>query len=426
MNKHLKNAGAVLAGSISVLALLVAQAQAETLTIWGGTPEMVPFYEHVAEGLKQKYPDLEVSIESITLREHEKRVAFALPSGTGPDIVEMQADGYRFLEAGLVAAAPEAIAATVNDKAQFDAVFRDAASVNDIVYGMPLYRGQSALYYNLDMFTAAGLEGPPQTIEQFSEYAEKLTQRDADGNPTVSGWSMRLSGGGQGIAEKFWINLHQFGGSVISAKDGKWYADFANETGRAALKQYLENIYTLKTVTPEMKADAEAFELGQTAMFIRESWVIGDIAAKAPDLNYAAAPMPKGSLVIPASLFVPFDNERSELAWEFVQASVEPDNLKWMLDNVGWLPSRSGLDLASSIEAKPALAAFLEVPADYTYFTLPAVSTTSEILTRFAARLTTAFADPALATDDAAIDSLLKEAADEVNSILDRDGLLLK
>lgn len=426
MSKHFKGFRAVLAGSISALALLVVQAHAETLTIWGGSPEMVPFYEHVAEGLRQKHPDLEVSVEAITLREHEKRVAFALPSGTGPDIVEMQADGYRFLEAGLVAPAPEAIAGLVNDAAQFDPVFRNAASVGDTVYGVPLYRGQSALYYNLDMFAAAGLDAPPQTIEQFSEYAEKLTQRDANGNPTVSGWSLRLSGGGQGIAEKFWINLHQFGGSLISSKDGKWYADFANETGRLALKQYLSNLYTLKTVTPEMKADAEAFELGQTAMFIRESWVIGDIAAKAPGLNYAAAPMPKGSLVIPASLFVPFANERSELAWEFVQASVEPGNLKWMLDNVGWLPSRSGLDLASSIAAKPALAAFLEVPADYTYFTLPAVPTTSEILTRFAARLTNAFADPALATDDAAIDRVLKEAADEVNSILDRDGLLLK
>ena len=46
-------------------------------------------------------------------------------------------------------------------------------------------------------------------------------------------------------------------------------------------------------------ADADAFERGQTAMFIRESWVIGDIATKAPDLKYATMPLPMGSIVAP-------------------------------------------------------------------------------------------------------------------------------
>jgi multiple sugar transport system substrate-binding protein len=38
-------------------------------------------------------------------------------------------------------------------------------------------------------------------MEEYTDFAEKLTKRDASGKATVSGWSMRLSGGGQGIAE---------------------------------------------------------------------------------------------------------------------------------------------------------------------------------------------------------------------------------
>ena len=80
-------------------------------------------------------------------------------------------------------------------------------------------------------------------MEEYTQYAEKLTQRDPDGNPTVSGWSMRLSGGGQGIAEKFWINLFQYGGSVFEpTADGKWRANYANEAGHETLKQYLDNV----------------------------------------------------------------------------------------------------------------------------------------------------------------------------------------
>ena len=46
------------------------------------------------------------------------------------------------------------------------------------------------------------------------------------------------------------------------------------------------------------------------------------------------------------------------------------------------------------------------------------------MLTRLAARLTKAFADPSLAGNDAGIDAVLKEAAAETDTILRRAGLL--
>jgi multiple sugar transport system substrate-binding protein len=49
-----------------------------------------------------------------------------------------------------------------------------------------------------------------------------------------------------------------------------------------------------------------------------------------------------------------------------------------------------------------------------------------EILTRVAARLVTAFADPKLADDDKAIDATLLAIETEANEILKRDGLLGK
>ena len=71
------------------------------------------------------------------------------------------------------------------------------------------------MFYNTEMFKEAGLTRPPRSMEEYTEYASKLTRRDSSGKPTVSGWSLRLSGGGQGIAEKFWINLFQYGGTLL-------------------------------------------------------------------------------------------------------------------------------------------------------------------------------------------------------------------
>jgi multiple sugar transport system substrate-binding protein len=412
--------GTLMLGSLSA-------ASAETLTIWGGYPEMAPFYEHVAEGMKDEYPDLDVNIETIALREHEKRVALGLTSGgNGTMVIELAGStATRYLENDLLPAAPEEMAEFVKDPANFGAFFSNTASYDGTVYGMPLFRGQGALFYNTDMFAAAGLTEPPQTMEDFTDYAVKLTKRDASGKPEVSGWSLRLSGGGQGIAEKFWINLFQYGGSLlVETDDGMWKPDFANEAGRKALGQYLDNIYVEKTVTPEMPADADAFERGQTAMFIRESWVIGDIAAKAPDLNYATAPLPVGSIALPTNLYVSGDNQ--DLGWAFAKAANEPENLVWLLENIGWLPNRSGIDYSSVTDQQPAFAAFVDYPEGYEFFTLPSIGPIEEILTRVAAQLVEAFGNPSLAGDDAAIDAVLAEASAEVEKILDREGLLAK
>lgn len=406
----------------------IASASAETLTVWSGYPEMEPFYQHVAEGMKAAHPDLEVKVEAIALREHEKRVALGLTGGgqEGVTVIELSGStATRYLENDLLPKAPDDISTFVKDGKNFDKFFVDSASYNGTVYGVPLFRGQGALYYNTAMFKAAGLTTPPKTMEEFSTYAEKLTKRDASGKATVSGWSLRLSGGGQGIAEKFWLNLHQFGGAIlVPAGDGKWKTNFANEAGRKALKQYLANIFTTKTVTPEMPADADAFERGQTAMFFRESWVIGDIAKKAPDLKYATAPLPRGSIALPTNLYVAGDN--AAIGWEFAKAANSPDNLVWLLQNVGWLPNRAGLDYSSVTAKQPAFAAFVDYPKGYEFFTLPSIGPIEEILTRVAAQLVVAFGDPSLAGDDAKIDAFLKGSSDEVNTILDREGLLAK
>ncbi len=419
---------AALVTGVSAAALLAAAtaAAAQDIRVWSGYPELEPFYAHVAEGMKADHPDLNVTVEAINLRDHERRVALGLTSGEAAEVIEMaSALAPRYLENDLYNPAPEEVAAFVTDDGNFGAFFQAGASYDGTVFGMPLFRGQSALYYNTDMFAEAGLDGPPTTMAEYDTYAEALTQRDESGKPTVSGWSLRLSGGGAGITEKFTINMFQFGGTFLErTEDGKWRAAFASEAGREALKQYLHNLYETETVAIDMPADAEAFERGQTAMFIRESWVIGDIAAKAPDLNYATATLPEGSIVSQVNLYVTGEDEEERAAWDFVMATQEPENLLWLLENVGWLPNRLGLDYAPIVESTPAFEAFVQYPEDYGFFTNPNVGPVEEIMARFAAQLERAFADPSLAGDDAAIDAFLAEAAAEIDGILDREGLL--
>ena len=45
------------------------------------------------------------------------------------------------------------------------------------------------LYYNEDMLKKAGLNGPPKTISELTEYAKKLTVRNPDGSLKVVGFN---------------------------------------------------------------------------------------------------------------------------------------------------------------------------------------------------------------------------------------------
>ncbi len=411
----------IMAGSIT--------AKAENIVIWGGFPELQGFYERVAESMKATHPDLNVIVEPIGLRDHEKRVALALSSGLDETTVFelIGSTANRYIVNDLLPPAPGNISAFVNNGANFDPFFQEVAAVDGKVYGVPLFRGQGALFYNTDMFAAAGLDGPPKTMAEYSEYAKKLTKRDVAGNPVVSGWSLRLSGGGGGIAEKFWINLHQFGGSLLEESGNGYKASYANEAGLAALRQYVNAVSGDKTVTVEMPADAAAFQREQTAMFIRESWVIGDTAKKAPNLNYKTALLPRGSIALPVNLYVSGGSERAQkAAWDFAIEANKPEHLIWMLDNVGWLPNRNGVDYSTVTKAKPQFSAFVDIPEDYVFFTLPSIEPINEILTRFAAKLTDAYANSALVGNDAAMMKVLQESAEETDDILKRAGILGK
>ena len=147
-----------------------------------------------------------------------------------------------------------------------------------------------------------------------------------------------------------------------------------------------------------MKADAEAFELGQTAMFIRESWVIGDIKQKAPNLKYATAPLPKGSIALVTNLYVTSEGEKGKAAWEFAMATNEPAEPRVAARQRRLAAEPQGRRLfRASPRRRRRFGAFLSYPKDYTFFTLPAIAPIEEILTRLAARLTRGYTDPALA-----------------------------
>ena len=84
---------------------------------------------------------------------------------------------------------------TPEDKAwlkSFYPAFMENSQTGGKTWGIPFQRSTIVLYYNKEMFKEAGLDPnrPPATWKEMTEYAQKLTKRDASGK--VTQWGVQI------------------------------------------------------------------------------------------------------------------------------------------------------------------------------------------------------------------------------------------
>jgi len=396
-----------------------------TLNVWGGYPENDPVWKLAGDNFKKIHPNVDFTVFSTDLRGFEQKLTTALPSKTAGDIV-IRATNFlsRFIDQGLLAPLPDDLKAAVTGGGYPDAVVQDD-TYKDEVWGVPLFQGGTAVYYNTDMYAAAGITGPPTSMDMLIANAQKLAVVDASGTLTRSGWSLRLSGQGSGVAEKFWILLLQYGKTLIrETSPGKWQAEYNGPEGVKLFQMYVDFLKA-NVDSQNIDSDAKAFETKATAQFLRESWVIPEIVTNAPDLvgHYATVAPPVGDIVTSEAAFVPAASPNAACAWEFIRFLREQDQQLSLVTISGWLPARTDLDLTAFLAANPTYEGFLKRPAGFTLTVTPPIAEFDEIETKLATHLVAGYADFAnLAGNPGKIQTLLNTWADETNTILKANG----
>jgi len=399
-----------------------------TLSIWGGFPEIQPVYEKAAAEYKKLHPNVTINVLTAPLREFEQKMAATIPADSAGDILEANPFALnKFIAAGMLPPVPDDIVQWMTAQGRFSDALVNNNKLKDKYYGVPYLVGRHAIYYNTDMFAAAGLPNGPQTMDDLRNFAKKLVKTDAAGTMTNSGVSMRLSGAGSGVAEKFWMYLYPMGGSIIEqTKSGKWHNNYDNEAGLNTLQMYMDIVWKDKTDNHQIKHDTEAFQLGQTAMYARESSVIGSIAKNAPNLKYATVPMPKGvrwgDLANGENLYVTKNSKYPEVAWDVVKFLQSDAMLQELLKVSGWLPQRQDADLKAILDSQPAYKSFLFSDPNYKLFVYPMLPEYDEIQTKMAERLVKIYLDEKLANDPVALKKALSEMAKETDDILKRNN----
>lgn len=405
----------------------LALAQKVRLSIWSGYPEMVPFYQQVAADYMEENPNVEITVLANPLREHEQKMSAAIPSNTAADIIESSSYAMRkFIDAGWIDPNPAAIDGFLHG-GLFDEFYINDLSIGDGTYGLPLFQGRQVMFYNTAMFREAGLPGAPTTWDEVIEYAQKLAKYDESGELVRAGISLRKSGGGSGVAEKWWFWLYPAGGSIVEeVSPGKWRNGYNNEAGKAALTLYIDLLHKYKVDDHKIKADSDGFVLETHAMFTRESWVVGHMKQYAPDVEYNTAPLPvnnrAGTISNLVNMYVTKSSKNPDVAWNFLEFLFKPEYQKLMLSEVGWFPCLAA-DYEEIFEAVPQYRAFLDLPEGFKLYGVPPLACYDEVQTKLAERLVTAFMDSSLVDNPEGIAKVLADAAQETDAILRENGV---
>src|SRR3954470_3267158 len=266
---------------------------ATKLTIWvGWSARELSEFKQVVQEYDAKNKDVEVKVVGGI---NDDKIIAALRAGNGPDVVSSftsQNVGIYCSSGGWIDLGPY----LKKDKININ-IFPKATQYYTQYKGtrcaLPLLADVTGLYYNKKLLAAAGLNGPPKTLDQLTQYAKKLTKRNPDGSLKVVGFDPFM-GFYQNTAGSYQplFNGKYFNGTNSSLGSDPSWAKFLRWQKNLIDFYGYKNLVKWQTGAGDEFSASHAFETGKLAMMMDGEWRVAFIAAEHPTLPYAPARMP--------------------------------------------------------------------------------------------------------------------------------------
>ena len=243
------------------------------------------FIDSMFEDYKQYRPDVDLEVTYIAWGDYWTKLPVALSSGTGPDLFYFH-NMYDNLMVGggQLDAYPQDLvdnlAKDYMNVAQFDQ--------NGKTYYIGVGGGHGVIYYNKDMWSAAGLTEAdfPETWEELREIAIKLTKKEAD-KIVVSGFNINPGLGGAFMGE-----IQLLSGRFIYSADGKQVM-YDNPDFKKNFMFFVD-LYQKDNVCSATFPDSlQSFQDGTTAMLWMHPFFSGILRSNHPEINFGVFAMPK-------------------------------------------------------------------------------------------------------------------------------------
>nr|WP_306269068.1 sugar ABC transporter substrate-binding protein [Pararhizobium sp. IMCC3301] len=314
---------------------LVSPAVAQELrfTVWTGNDAHLNMLNSIGTSFQETHPGVTVKFETIPAGDYIQKLTFQLAGGTPPDLGWMFENSMpAFVEAGVLEELTDVLKnADGYDLADFSAPAMELWKQGEAIYGVPFSTSPFMMFYNKDMFDAAGLEDPltlankgEWDMDKFREVSAALTQAN-DGK-----WGFEFKDG-QGydsrIMHAIMPPIRVYGGNAFDAGE----CGFDNPEAVAAVTQLHEMVFKDRSIVPP--GEQGDFFSGSSAMTINQI----SRASKMPDagFNWGIAPLPTGPagaspVIGQAGLVVFSQSKNAQLAKEFIVHMTNAENVAVM------------------------------------------------------------------------------------------------
>ncbi len=263
------------------------------LEVWGVLDDSDAYAE-----IFKNYRDINPNVGEIVYKKqrietYQKDLIDALASGKGPDIFLIH-NTWLAGFSNKISAAPKEILTEQRFRNNFSDVCVSDFIVDGSVYAVPLSVDSLALYYNKDLFNAAGITAPPKTWEEFSVLSGKLTKISGNGEITQSGAALGTVYNINRSTDILNLLMLQNGTQM---RDERGQATFGREQGAIKALDFYTRFAKAGSPNyswnPVMHYSIDAFSEGKLAMMLNYSWQMNVIKSKAPKLNFAIAEVPQ-------------------------------------------------------------------------------------------------------------------------------------
>jgi multiple sugar transport system substrate-binding protein len=297
--------------------------------------------------------NVKVEIDIMDYGTLQSKLPTAISTGTGPSFILAGVELIKqYKENDMIEPIDDFWDVTGVDKSNFNQNVLDKSYFDGTQYGVPMQYNLQYLYYNKDLFKAAGLdpETPPTTMDELEKAAVACTD-EANG---IYGLGLPVNYGN--YVEYLWAN----GGDVVSL-DGK--ENLLNSEENVKTLTWIQKMIN-EGVSPKALDAGEAdtmFQAGRLAMYTSGPWNINGLNQLG--VNYGITAIPAGS----AGAFSPeggcswmltkgADEATKQAAYKFMAYWLSDDVLKEWSNRNGFPVWSNTVLQDSDIQANEILA----------------------------------------------------------------------
>ena len=263
----------------------------------------------------------------------------------GADLVQVYEIGTRFMiESGWIVPMQSMVNADEYDTSVLESNLAAYYTINDMLYSMPFNSSTPLMYYNKDMFDAAGITEIPDSLESIAQIGDKLLDSGAQEVMSLGiyGWFFEQFIGKQGLEYANNGNGRTEAATAVAFDENGAAANILNEWKNLYDLGYAPNVGKGGDAgLADFSAGKSAITLGSTASLKQ---ILQDVDGK---FEVGTAYFPKvkstdeGGVSIGGASLWALDNsdpKKLRATWEFVKFLISPESQAFWNAETGYFP----------------------------------------------------------------------------------------